>query len=175
MATTLHLLQGKDFITITSDTMIPELAGRIRKLMANFQQEDHVEYQVSAKQNVEKGSSPSSNRDDKFLKKVDDWIINSLPDRKPDVAGLANEVHISSRQLRRRIKSLTGLSTARYIKEIQLQAAREALDSDSSLSISEIGFKFGFEHPSTFSNVFKKRYGQSPRKYLFEQNKKPHF
>ncbi|MFK7969584.1 MAG: helix-turn-helix transcriptional regulator [Bacteroidia bacterium] len=107
----------------------------------------------------------STGKDKAFLKEVENWIKEELKERKPDVESLASKVHLSSRQLSRKLKALTGFSPAKYIKEVQLQAARKELERNSSLSISEVAYKYGYEHPSTFSRVFKKRFGTTPSKY----------
>ena len=58
------------------------------------------------------------------------------------------------------------LSPAKFIKEVQLQMARKELENGTSLSVKEVAFNNGFELPSTFSKLFKARFGKSPSEYL---------
>ena len=104
--------------------------------------------------------------DKKWIDELKNIVKDSLEEGKLDVEGLASLVFFSSRQLNRKIKSITGLSTAKFIKEVQLQAAREELENGTFISISEVANKFGFEYPSTFSNVFKNRFGKSPNEFI---------
>ena len=65
-----------------------------------------------------------------------------------------------------KLKSITGLSPAKFIKEIRLQTARKQLENGTIISITEVSHNVGFENISTFSSVFKKRFGKSPSEYL---------
>lgn len=66
----------------------------------------------------------------------------------------------------RQIQRLTGLTPGRYIREVQLQVARTQLESGTALSVKEVCFNAGFEQASTFSTLFKKRFGVAPSEYM---------
>jgi AraC-like DNA-binding protein len=51
-----------------------------------------------------------------------------------------------------------------YLQKKRLGEAATLL-SDSVLSITEIGYRCGFESPSYFTNQFGKAMGMSPRQY----------
>jgi AraC-like DNA-binding protein len=74
---------------------------------------------------------------------------------------MARELHLSRSQVHRKIKALTGMSPAIYIRHIRVQKAKELLAS-TQLSISEIAYQVGFKSPVYFSQVFKKTFGESP-------------
>ncbi|MFK7972855.1 MAG: ATP-binding protein, partial [Bacteroidia bacterium] len=153
---------------ITKPFSVPELLVRVQNLLFNAQQRKKVNQEEAAPHSVEKESVTTRKEvvDQALLNSVQKLIEDSLPASKPDAESLAAEVSLSPRQLSRKLKLLTGLSTARFIKEVQLKIAREELESGNVLNVSEVAYKCGFEHPSTFSTVFKKRFGKSPREYL---------
>lgn len=100
------------------------------------------------------------------LQKIQKHILDSIPEKIPDVNELADFAAISPRQLTRQIKRITGLTPGKFIREVQLQVAREQLEARSALSIKEVCYNAGFEQASTFSALFKKRFGISPSDYL---------
>jgi len=77
---------------------------------------------------------------------------------------LAPAIGMSESQLYRKLKALTGKSTAVFIRTIRLHKARELL-STSSLNVSEIAYETGFSDPAWFSRVFKEEFGVSPNTF----------
>ena len=104
---------------------------------------------------------------DPFLRQAEEIILEEIanPQFTPDE--FARRMHLSTSQTYRRIKSLTELSTAVYIRSIRLREARQLLHS-TELSISEIGYRTGFKSPAYFSQCFKSTYEQSPSAYRDE-------
>lgn len=100
---------------------------------------------------------------DEFMKKIEDAIIQGFQDEEFSVNELAEVVHLSRSHVHRKIKALTGMSTAIYIRKVRLKKAKELLETTSS-SISEIAYQVGFKSPVYFSQVFKETFGESPRK-----------
>lgn len=56
---------------------------------------------------------------------------------------------------------LTGQSTRQVIQDKLIEKAKEKL-SATNLSISEIAYELGFEHPQSFSKLFKAKTNLSP-------------
>lgn len=84
------------------------------------------------------------------------------------VTQLASSVHLNSKMLQSKIKSLTGLTVNQYINHIRLKKAQELL-RNSTLTISEIAYEVCYKDPAYFSRIFKKQLGLSPKDYK-EQN-----
>ncbi|WP_317040895.1 helix-turn-helix domain-containing protein [Mucilaginibacter gossypiicola] len=59
------------------------------------------------------------------------------------------------------LRSLTGQNAQQHIHEKLIEKAKEKLSS-TSLSVSEIAYSLGFEHPSSFNKFFKVRTELSP-------------
>lgn len=87
----------------------------------------------------------------------DEIIKNGLP----TVAYLAKMLNVSPNYLSGVLKVLTGQSTQQHIHNKLIEKAKEKL-SVTSLSISEIAYELGFEHPQSFSKLFKTKTNFSP-------------
>lgn len=89
-----------------------------------------------------------------------DTINNGLP----TVDYLAAQLHLSANYLSDMLRSLTGLNTQQHIHEKLIEKAKEKLTT-TQLSVSEIAFELGFEHPQSFNRLFKKKTDQSPLEF----------
>lgn len=79
----------------------------------------------------------------------------------PTVHLIAQELNVSPNYLSRLLKNLTGQSTQHFIQDKVIEKAKEML-STTSLSISEIAYELGFEHPQSFTKLFKNKTKLSP-------------
>lgn len=79
----------------------------------------------------------------------------------PTVRFVADSLNISPKYLASLLKQLTGQTTQQHIHEKLIEKAKEKL-STSELSVSEIAYALGFEHPQSFSKLFKMKTKQSP-------------
>lgn len=102
--------------------------------------------------------------DARFLQKVQSVIEGHLEDSNFSVDWLAGEVNLSSRQLQRRIRSITNLSAGGYIRMIRLERASQLLRQEWG-NISEIAYKVGFQDAKYFSKLFKQTFGVTPTEF----------
>jgi AraC-like DNA-binding protein len=86
-----------------------------------------------------------------------DLIVTGLP----RVQEIAEQLHVSPTYLSGLLKTLTGQSTQQHIHEKLIDKAKEKL-STTDLSVSEIAYELGFEHPQSFSKLFKAKTSLSP-------------
>lgn len=77
---------------------------------------------------------------------------------------LADKLNISSGYLSDMLRNLTGLNAQQHIHEKLIEKAKEYLTT-GNLSVAEIAYQLGFEHPQSFSKVFKKKTNLSPSEY----------
>jgi len=82
----------------------------------------------------------------------------------PTVQYIADNLNISATYLSTLLKALTGQSTQQHIHEKLIKKAKEKL-SLTDLSISEIAYALGFEHPPSFSKLFKSKTNLSPLEF----------
>jgi len=99
--------------------------------------------------------------EDAFLKKIREHLEQHLADADFDGPRLARAMLLSEVQLYRKIKALTGKSTAIYIRSIRLHKGLELLRS-TSLTVSEIAYDVGFDDPNYFSRTFSQEFGVAP-------------
>jgi AraC family transcriptional regulator, transcriptional activator of pobA len=67
------------------------------------------------------------------------------------------------------LRTLTGKSTQEPIHEKLIEKAKEIL-STTSLSVSEVAYRLGFEYPQSFSKLFKNKTSQSPLEFRSSLN-----
>jgi AraC-like DNA-binding protein len=82
----------------------------------------------------------------------------------PTVQYISEQLNISPNYLRGLLKVLTGQSTQHYIHDKLIEKAKEKL-STTDLSVSEIAYELGFEHPQSFSKLFKTKTSLSPLEF----------
>lgn len=98
-------------------------------------------------------------RDRNFLEKLD-RIIRENIEKEFSVTDLASEIGLSSSQLTRKLKIITGQTPANFIKNIQMEFALQMLKKGDT--VSETAWKIGFSEPGYFTKVFKKHFGFLP-------------
>ena len=79
----------------------------------------------------------------------------------PSVQFIAAQLNVSPGYLSGLLKVLTGQSTQQHIHDKLIEKAKEKL-STTDLSVSEIAYELGFEHPQSFSKLFKAKTSLSP-------------
>ena len=82
----------------------------------------------------------------------------------PTVQQIASDLNLSPNYLSSMLTVLTGNSTQQHIHNKLIAKAKEKL-STTSLSISEIAYELGFEHPASFTKLFKAKTNQSPNAF----------
>nr|WP_317192483.1 helix-turn-helix transcriptional regulator [Sphingobacterium multivorum] len=96
-------------------------------------------------------------------KLLDDYFDSeeTLKQGLPTVEYLAESLHVSARYLSDLLRSVTGKNTQQHIHDKLIEEAKEQLTA-TSLSVAEIAYKLGFEHPQSFNKLFKKKTNVSP-------------
>jgi len=90
----------------------------------------------------------------------DDLLTKGLP----TVQYISETLNVSPNYLRSLLKVLTGQNTQQLIHDKLIEKAKEKL-SVSDFSISEIAYALGFEHPQSFTKLFKSKTQLSPLAY----------
>lgn len=90
----------------------------------------------------------------------DDLINKGLP----TVGYLGEALNVSPKYLSSLLRILTGQSAQQHIHDKLIEKAKQQL-SVTDLSVSEIGYALGFEHPQSFSKFFKSKTNVSPLEF----------
>lgn len=88
----------------------------------------------------------------------------TLDNGVPTVQYLAEQLNLSATYLSDMLRSLTGLNTQQHIHNKLIEQAKKIL-SASDLSVAEIAYQLGFEHPQSFSRLFKTKTNLSPLEF----------
>ncbi|WP_317126291.1 helix-turn-helix transcriptional regulator [Chryseobacterium sp. 3008163] len=86
---------------------------------------------------------------------------NGLNQGLPTVEFLATELRLSPRYLSDMLRSLTGQNAQQLIHEKLIEKAKDYLTT-TQLSVAEIAYQLGFEHPQSFNKLFKNKTNQTP-------------
>ncbi|WP_421773043.1 response regulator transcription factor [Gracilimonas sp.] len=103
------------------------------------------------------------NEDETFLKQLYEIVIENLENTNFGVPELASQINISERNLYRKVKEVTGVPVATYIREIRLQRAKNLVEKGHLKTISEVAYSVGFKSPKHFSKTYQKRFGRPPK------------
>jgi len=79
----------------------------------------------------------------------------------PSVQLISERLNISPNYLSGILKTLTGRNTQQHIQDKMIEKAKEKITT-TELSVNEISYELGFEHPQSFSRLFKAKTGLSP-------------
>jgi AraC-like DNA-binding protein len=107
--------------------------------------------------------------DDRFVKKVMERIEAHLSNSAFSVEILADEVAMSSVQVYRKLKAITGQTPNDLIRNVRLDRAASLLDQHAG-NVADVAYMVGFNNLSYFAKCFKDKYQQSPSEYLRRKN-----
>jgi len=82
----------------------------------------------------------------------------------PSVHLIATQLNVSPSYLSDMLRAITGKSAQQHIHDKLIEKAKEML-STTSLSVSEVAYALGFEHPQSFSKLFKVKTTLSPLEF----------
>lgn len=89
---------------------------------------------------------------------------DSLQKGIPTVGMLADRLNISANYLGTLLRLHTQQNTQQHIQNKLIEIAKERL-STTTLSVSEIAYELGFEHPQSFSKLFKEKTQSTPLEF----------
>ena len=87
----------------------------------------------------------------------------------PTVQFLAEQLNISPKYLGDMLRSLTGHNTQQHIHLKLIEKAKEIL-TVSDMTVGEIAYQLGFEHPQSFNKLFKSKTNFSPLEFRASYN-----
>jgi AraC-like DNA-binding protein len=110
------------------------------------------------------------NGDENFVERVRIAIQQKLTGRRPTIEDIADELHVSSRTLQRRLQD-AGSSFQRVLEEARHQLARQYLNN-SVLELNEAAYLLGYEDANSFVRAFRTWEGVPPARWREEQRAK---
>jgi len=100
---------------------------------------------------------------DSVVRRCEQWLTEHFQDGDAirQVVDLAN---IPERTLKRRFKVATGNTLIDYLQNLRIEEAKRLLES-GSMPVDEISVESGYDDPSFFRRLFKRRTGLTPSQY----------
>lgn len=104
--------------------------------------------------------------DEDFMQRAIDCVNRHLDDPNFDQPQFIEEMGTSKSTLYKKLKSLTGLNTSAFIRNIRLKAAVRIMEEKRGVRVSELAYAVGFNDPKYFSSCFKKEFNMLPSEYI---------
>ena len=109
--------------------------------------------------------------DERLLEKIMDCIRKNITNSDLNIDMISDEVGISRVHLHRKMKELTGQTPHDFIRSIRLKKAAQLL-AEKGMNVTEVMYACGFANSASFSTIFRKYYGMSPRDYMREHQER---
>ena len=109
-------------------------------------------------------SFPVETTEKDFMQQILSLIQANIENENLQSLFLEKELGMSSSHLYRKIKQLFGFSPGDLIRTVRLKHAAELLQK-TTLTVSEVCYKSGFNNRSYFYREFKKMYDMTPKNY----------
>lgn len=163
-----HILEG---LEIKADQYLVKpfdvhiLKATIRTLIANRKMlRNRFKSAVTALPEEDPAVELPTSLDDEFIQKVTELVKEGLG-KNFNVDTLCASVNMSRTSFYNKIKALTGIAPAEFIRNIRMQEAALMLKSQR-YTVAEVSDKMGFADPQYFTDTFKKFYGVPPSIYM---------
>ena len=110
------------------------------------------------------GKAPEERR---ILAMID--YLRSHYSEKFSLREMADALHVSRGECCRYFRRMMGMTITEYLIDYRLSRAAQQL-TGTGLTITEIAHSCGFNSPSSFSQAFREKTGQTPSQYRAENN-----
>ncbi len=141
-----------------------ELRGIIRNCLANRRRLQQAVLQASNGNGASIVTNAIDSMAGQFMQQLTEVLTNYYANPQFSVGEIAEKMHLSEKQFRRKLKAVTGVSPVAYLRKFRLQQAAVLLRTSGS-SVSEIAYAVGYENLSYFAKIFQEAYGKSPSEY----------
>lgn len=94
-------------------------------------------------------------------------IKKNMSNSELSIEQIAQEYGVSRTYLNRKIKALTGETSAQFLRNIRLKYAAKLI-LQKNMNISEVAWSVGYNDVKTFRGRFKEMFGVAPTNYKGE-------
>ena len=103
-----------------------------------------------------------------FMEKLERMLDRHHAEAEFGLSQLAAQMYMSTRQLQRKLKAITGHNPTEYLRSYRLRKARKLLQVGTQVGLTSD--TVGFSSPAYFSSCFKAQFGQTPSEYQQQFN-----
>lgn len=107
---------------------------------------------------------PPIGREDAVIADSQQWIAEHHAIHNP-VACMAERAGLKLRTFSRRFRAATGYRPMEYVHLVRVEAAKRLLEMLGDKSVDDVGYVVGYEDPSSFRRLFRRRTGMTPAAY----------
>lgn len=151
---------------ITKPFQVSLLVSRINNLLKG--REMLISNYKKADDSVQPQSITYTTLDEEFITQAVRIIEENISDEEFAFESLVDKMNVSKSTLYRKIKSITGMPTSDFIKDIRLKTACKIM-REKQMNVAEVAYMVGFGQPKYFTYCFKKKYGILPSEYMSKQ------
>ena len=105
----------------------------------------------------------SKQHNDALISDCQDWITENYNCSNP-VTRMCERSGLQARTFSRRFRAATGYHPLDYVQELRIEIAKQLL-SGAATNIDEISYAVGYEDPTSFRRLFKRKAGLTPAVY----------
>lgn len=102
-------------------------------------------------------------KSDAVIGQCQEWIAQNYACANP-VATMVDRSGLKPRTFERRFRAATGYLPMDYVHALRIEEAKQLIETETT-GIDEIGFKVGYEDPTFFRRLFKRKAGLTPAAY----------
>lgn len=107
--------------------------------------------------------SCSTRHGDAIVRDCQQWIEKNYTCTNP-VSEMTGRSGLNPRTFARRFRSATGYQPIEYVQGLRIEVAKQMLESEGA-SIEAISSSVGYDDPTSFRRVFKRKVGLTPARY----------
>lgn len=111
--------------------------------------------------------------DEQLLQRTVSVVSEHMHDPDFNVDQLASLIGIHRTGLNRKLQFIVGQTPIVFIRTLRLKRARQLMEADPQLPVSQVAYQVGFNNPKIFSRYFAEEFGCKPSEYtkkLKEEN-----
>ena len=100
---------------------------------------------------------------DAVISACQDWIADNYNSANP-VTRMTEQSGLNARTFSRRFRNATGYHPLDYVQELRIEIAKNLLSTEST-NVDDISVAVGYEDPTSFRRLFKRKAGLTPAVY----------
>jgi transcriptional regulator GlxA family with amidase domain len=100
---------------------------------------------------------------DRAIADTQAWIAENYTCENP-IARMAERAGLTSRTFARRFRASTGYEPMGYVQSLRIEEAKQLLETED-LTVEDVGHAVGYQDPTSFRRLFKRKAGLTPAAY----------